>query len=225
MRNFLKTAVFTLVIAYQANAQAVGAYVGSNTNNVRISGVSNSINPNTSFITGLNAGLTYELGLGSGVSFGTGISYMEKGFSGAFNQSVKLGNVSIPLSAGVKTDVKYVEVPLNFIYTTGGEKLKYYVSAGPSIGHALKGTATVTANMLVDLNLYSADIDLNNENANRWDIAGNVGGGLKYKVGGGHIVAGVGYQHSFSSGVSNSILNIKMKNSGINSRIGFALDL
>ncbi|HMP28915.1 MAG TPA: porin family protein [Saprospiraceae bacterium] len=221
MKNYV---LLLSVILWGVNlsAQTVGFRIGSNTNNVRLQGLDSRLNPNTDFKSGFNGGIFMEFDLPENWSLSTGVNYNQKGFITSFNTSVNVG-FELPIGASVHTNTNYVEVPLNLIHTFGTEKLGVYVTAGPSIGYASDAEAVAKTNSLIRLNVYRTDIDLSNDMINRWDLAGNIGAGVKVKLRSGYIHAGIGYQHSFSSGISaENIIDVRLRNSGVNTSIGYA---
>lgn len=221
MRNFVLVTVFSLT-SWVLTAQTVGFKVGSNTNNVRFQGVDSRINPDTDFKSGFNGGVFVEFDLADKWSLSSGVNYNQKGFISSFDTKINVG-FELPVGAGVHTNTNYVEVPVNLTHTFGSEKFGVYVSAGPSLGYALNAEAVAKTNSIIRLNVYRTDINLGNDMINRWDIAGNVGAGVKVKLGEGYVHAGVGYQHSFSSGISaREIIDVRLRNSGINTSVGYA---
>jgi hypothetical protein len=221
MRNFVLLAAFSLTSGVLA-AQTIGFKVGSNTNNVRFQGVDSRINPDTDFKSGFNGGVFIDFELADKWSLSSGINYNQKGFITSFHTKTDVG-FELPLGAGIHTNTNYVEIPVNLNHTFGNEKFGVYVSAGPSIGYALNAEAVAKTNSLIRLNVYRTDINLSHDMINRWDVAGNLGAGVKVKLGKGYVHAGIGYQHSFSSGISaGEIIDVRLRNSGINTSAGYA---
>ena len=221
MKSYVLTAVFSLA-AIVLSAQTIGFKIGSNTNNVRLQGLDSRVNPDTDFKSGFNGGVFVEYEVADQWSVSSGVNYIQKGFITSYNTKIDLG-FELPVGAGVHTNSNYLEVPLNLTHTFGNDKIGIYVSAGPSIGYALNAEAVAKTNSIIRLNVYRTDINLDNDMVNRWDLAGNVGTGVKVKLGNGYVHAGVGYQHSFSSGISaREIIDVRLRNSGINTSVGYA---
>ncbi len=221
MRNLFLFVMLALA-SFSVSAQTVGFKLGSTTNNVRLQGLDSRFNPDTDFKSGFNGGVFAEFDLANKWALSTGLQYNQKGFITSFNTNVDLG-FELPIGAAVHTNTNYVEVPLNLSHTFGNENVGFYVSAGPSIGYAVNSEAVAKTNTIIRLNVYRTDIDLSNDMVNRWDLAGNVGAGIKVKLGSGYVHAGVGYQHSFSSGISDdNIIDVRLRNSGVNTSVGYA---
>ena len=221
MKSYLFAAVFSLT-GVILSGQTLGFRIGSNTNNVRFEGIDSRINPDTDFKSGFTGGIFIDYELDSKWSVSTGVNYNQKGFITSYDTKVDLG-FELPLGAGLHTNTNYVEVPLNLMHTFGNDRLGVYVSAGPSIGYAVNSEAVVKTNSILRLNVYRTDINLSNDMVNRWDLAGNVGAGVKVKLGSGYIHGGIGYQHSFSSAISpQELLDVRLRNSGINTSVGYA---
>jgi hypothetical protein len=221
MKNYLLLAAVTF-FGFSLSAQTVGLKLGSNTNNVRIQGLDSRLNPDTDVKSGFNGGIFVEFDLPQKWSLTTGLQYNQKGFITSFSTNVNVG-FELPIGASIHTNTNYVEVPLNLMHTFGNDNIGFYVSAGPSIGYAVNSEAIAKTNSIIRLNVYRTDIDLNNDMVNRWDLAGNIGTGVKIKLGSGYVHAGVGYQHSFSSGISaDNIIDVRLRNSGVNTSVGYA---
>jgi hypothetical protein len=75
-------------------------------------------------LTGYTVGLVVEVPLGkSRFNFQPGLHFMQKG---KVLEETDTKKTSVAL--------RYADVDLNFVYTTKGTKVKYFVGAGPSVG-------------------------------------------------------------------------------------------
>jgi hypothetical protein len=222
MKKLVLLSLSILSFAVSISAQQVGIRLGANMNNIRFTGIQSDFNPETSFKTGFAGGITYEHDLGSKFSLQSGVVYIQKGFIYGLEQSTTLGGVKIPLSASIHQNSNFLELPLILNYKLGNEKLGFYVGAGPSIGYALNGSVVAKTSAIINLNVYEVPINYSNDNISRWDLTGNVNGGLKLKAGSGHINFGITYQHSFSSAANINMVDLKLQNSGIITQLGYS---
>jgi hypothetical protein len=120
--------------------------------------------------------------------------YSQKGFSSAANGIVNYNG---------DYRLNYIEVPLLAKINFGGEAVKLYVNAGPSVGYLLGGRVKGSGNLLgiagtsINEPLEFTDspnpFSFNQLDANRVDIGLNFGGGLGYSLGGPVIFADVRY--------------------------------
>ncbi|MCB0648216.1 MAG: PorT family protein [Saprospiraceae bacterium] len=216
--------IFALLVSFTTLtfAQEVGIRLGVNANNIRIDGLSDQLTPATDFKAGFTGGVFADLPLQNGFVFHPEANFTQKGFITKYNTDYSMGVVDIPIGASLHTNINYAEVAPLMKFEQGNDMAKFYVIAGPSLGYATNGTMRARASLILDFNVYTTDIDLSNDFVNRWDLAGNVGFGGSVKAGNGKIFADVRYQHSFTSGITNQLLDIDFKNSGIQASAGYA---
>ena len=222
MKNIITFAAFIALFTTASFAQNIGIKVGANMTNTRIDGVASQLNPNTDFKTGFVGGVFSDIALMNGFSFHPEVNFIQKGFVTEYETDFEMAGINIPLGASAQTNLNFIEAEPLFKYAVGNENVKFYALAGPSIGYAINGKVTTRARALFDFNVTSTDLNLDNDMYNRIDIAGNVGVGTAIKAGTGEIFADVRYQHSFSSGLKDQILNIDFRNSGVSANVGYA---
>ncbi len=147
----------------------IGGEIAPSFSNMNIGGDYNLIN-NVSHITGAKTGITlkYYSPLGLGVE--TGLQYHLTGFK--VKQGLDFEVYNLPVSAGVTAIPRFhfLEVPALLSYRTGGNKIHGIFSAGPYVAFAVDGEIKTRANFLIDFNLGTYDLNLNNNIFNRWEI-------------------------------------------------------
>ena len=129
-------------------------------------------------------GVFAEIPLTPVISFRPGLDYTKRGTQVSLTQDVTLAGVPLPLGAQAETRFNYVEAPLLFQFNLPTESgLRPYAIAGPSVGYATGGKVTTAARALIELDLFSQDINLDAINYNRAHV-GLVGGiGAKARLG------------------------------------------
>ncbi len=145
---------------------------------------------------GLRNGKTSLLGFTGGLGFNFSVTddnffsiqpeilYVQKGFSAAATGIINYNG---------DYRLNYVEVPLLFKINFGGEAVKLYVNAGPSVGYLLNGRIKGEGNVLgiigssLDEPIEFTDspnpVSVTELDANRVEIGLNFGGGLGLSLG------------------------------------------
>ncbi len=144
--------------------------------------------PGQKSLLGLTAGLGVNFPLTSDafLSVQPEILYSQKGWAGESSNALTGYEGTYRLN--------YLEVPLLLKINFGGETIRAYVNAGPSVGYLLGGRVDGSLTTL-GVEIFSIDkkleftetpsvTDLNEVNANRTDIGLNFGGGVGYSFGG-----------------------------------------
>ncbi len=110
-----------------------------------------------------------------------------------------------------KTNIMYLEIPVNAVYKTGG----FYVGAGPYFGFALSGKVTETDEEDVDLKFGSGDDD----HLKGTDFGVNFLAGYQLKN---NINIGVGYGLGLSNLVPKQVANESVKNRVFSVSVGYS---
>lgn len=76
---------------------------------------------------GFIVGVTSSIAIGKNFAFQPGLNFLQKG--GTLKQEGMTD----------KTTLNYLELPLNFVYTTNSSKGKFFIGAGPSLSIGLSG--------------------------------------------------------------------------------------
>ncbi|HEX8530411.1 MAG TPA: porin family protein [Cytophagales bacterium] len=149
----------------------------------------NPLTPETTPVLGFTGGLGVNFGLTKDnfLSIQPEILYVQKGF-------LAKGKEVVDFDIGYRFN--YLEVPLLLKVNFGGEKMKFYVNAGPSIGYLLNGRTTGRTNsksILTSIEDYDVPIkfmdrpvgyDVRGLYANRIEAGLNLGGGVGYAFAG-----------------------------------------
>lgn len=198
---------------------------GPSFTNVTLKGLDNSIKPDRTLHTGLQAQVLWNQSLGEGFSVATGLAYKEKGFT--IDKSISTEVLNVPLNLGVtaKTNINYVEVPLNLKYSIGDENgIKAFAFAGPSVGYAMNANIVTRASMIIDFNINRTKINLNDPIYNRLELGANLGGGIELPVGNGSIMASANYMHGFNRVIDNTVVDLKARNYGVGLNVGYKIN-
>ncbi len=209
--------------AFTQNGLEIG--IGPVFSNITLKGIDNSIRPDRALRTGLQLQALWNQDIGEGFSVAAGLAYKEKGF--AWNEGLSTNVLNIPINIGVtaKTNINYIELPLNLKYTFGDENgIKAFAFAGPSVGYALNANVQTRANMFLDFNLSRTKINLNDDIYNRMELGANAGGGVEIPVGNGSIMTSVQYMHGFNRVIDNTLIDFKARNYGFGFNLGYKIN-
>ncbi len=211
---------FSCVITY---AQvSVGVKVGSNFADTRVNGLIGNVAPEQTTFTGFTAGIVAEVPVIDNLSFRPELNYIQKGFTVAQTFDFDLLGIDMPIGAKARTRINYIEMPLLLKYSIGSEVAKAYVIAGPNIAYAANAQLRPVATLLIDFNLPRVNIDLSSDIYQRWEISGTLGAGGELKAGNGKIFADARYNLGFNNMLNNPIVDLRIKNQGINVSAGYA---
>jgi hypothetical protein len=199
--------------------------IGPVFSNITLKGIDNSIRPDRALHTGLQIQALWNQHIGEGFSVAAGLAYKEKGF--VWNEGLSTNVLNIPINIGVtaKTNINYIELPLNLKYSIGNEKgIIAFAFAGPSVGYALNATLQTSANTIFDFNISRTKINLNDAIYNRMELGANAGGGIEIPVGNGSIMASAQYMHGFNRVIDNTVIDFKARNYGFGLNLGYKIN-
>lgn len=223
--KILILALFSL-FTWQATAQvSLGFRAGVQLADVQASGITNSLRPNTQAIWGPNLALLTEIGLSPNFAIQTEFNYLTRGFEIREGVDLELFGANIPLGATVTTRINYLDLPILAKYKFGGEKVGAYLIAGPVFGYALNGRLETRANFLVDIPIYDTDINLNNDNINRFEVGGSLGAGLSFNTSVGKFFIDARYTQGFTQMDQISFLDLNLRNKGFGISAGYSIPL
>ncbi len=182
--------------------------------NVSVDGI------NTSFVEkssqeGFDIALYGAIPVTEQISFQPSISYNQKGFEVGQGVDINIFNIDLPIGVSAVTEITYVQIPLLGRYELTGEKGGVYFLAGPSVAHATKGNLKTKIDSIIDFNLTNTDLDLNNDDYNRFEFAAKLGTGAFLNVGSAKLFAEVDYHHGFTDLLADPILDVRLKNRAI----------
>jgi hypothetical protein len=134
VNKFLLTAAVLLAAGATAEAQiSFGPRVGLNAANVNLDFQDSDDEFDTKMKLGPQIGVVLNAQFGN-LSIQPAVIYSQKGFK------VDESETSNGFTSSIKQDIKlgYAEIPVNFVYTTGGDN-GFQVFAGPYVGFGLGG--------------------------------------------------------------------------------------
>ena len=158
-------------------------------------------------------------------SFQPELSYNEKGFQVGKGVDVKLFNVNLPIGVAAVTEINYVQAPLLGRLDFQNEKGGAYFLAGPSLAYAVDGRLRTKINSIIDINLTKTNINLANEDYNRFEFSGILGTGAFINVNNARIFAELKYHHGFSDLLDDPILDVQLKNRAFGIGMGVQISL
>lgn len=225
MRTILKNlfAALFLVAAFTSQAQvSLGLKAGLMYSNVSVNGVGDLV-PSTKIINGYSVGAVAEIPLLNGFAFQPELTYTTKGFRVKEGLDLNLFNLPLPVGVEAHTRVQYVEIPLLGKYNFGTDVVGGYVIGGPYAGFATKARLETKANFIIDFNVYETDINLKNDNFQRFEAGLMGGAGVWAKAGNGKIFLDARYQHGLSDLFNDPIVDLQMKNRNIGINAGYMM--
>ena len=171
MRSFRKITlgIAAWVMMLNVNAQiSVGAKIGANFADTRVDGLLGNLAPEQTTFTGFTAGVMAEIPMINALSFRPELNYIQKGFTVSQSFDVDLIGIDMEVGAKARTRINYIELPLLLKYSIGSDAAKVYAIAGPSIAYAANAELNPVATFIVDFNLLSIPINLDNNIYKRW---------------------------------------------------------
>jgi hypothetical protein len=170
-----------LLTSYSLPAQTkIGFTAGASFANVTVK--SEGISASPKLRAGITAGLLADCPLSTNFSFQPALNFVQKGYM------VK------DETGSEKVNFNYLEVPLNFVYSTnrnGG----FFIGAGPSIAYGVSGKDKLNVNGMPDEN-NKIKFGSGEDKVKAFDPGANVLAG--YKFAGGFMVSG-----NYTLGLSN----------------------
>jgi hypothetical protein len=183
-----------------------------------IDAINNAPKSYTSFLLGGTA----EIQINQYFSFQPELQYVRRGFTINEGTSFNVIGFDIPVGAKATTSINYIETPLLAKAKIGNGTTNFYGVAGPSIGYATSAKIQPKVTLLIDFNLPEVDIDLSNNIYNRTEVSGVIGAGVEHNVQTGKLFADVRYSHSFTNIINDPIIDVSVKNSGVQLSVGYA---
>jgi hypothetical protein len=217
-----------LIVACTISTQAqinVGAKVGYQLNNVYTTEGLGALAPNFLALDEASYGLVIEIPIAGGFSIQPEFGFTTKGFGLKQGLDVPVLGVDLPLNASAETRIKYIEVPLLAKYKFGQEALQAYVAAGPNFGYATSGQIDTKVNALLEFDLGSIPVNLDNINYERLDMGATVAAGVQYNFGPLIAFADARYNRGFTELYDIPLVNEKVRNSGYGFNFGLMVPL
>ena len=173
------------------------------------------------------AGLVAQFDLGKNVAIRTGVNYLQHGFKlkGSFDED--FGEDVSSVIFNTKTNLNYVQVPVNILYKVPSRLFDFYIGGGPYVSYGVSGKIKITST----INYENGDKEIETEEQKAFTKEGGDEAGLKRSdIGVGAIAgfkftnglfANVGYQLNLSNSSGDS--EGKYKNRGLQLTIGYFL--
>ena len=212
-----------LMIAFVTLSTAqvsIGVRAGYAVNNVYTTDGLGAIAPDFENLDEVNIGIVAEIPVTSQFSFQPELAYTTKGFGLRQGFDAELLGVNLPVGARAETRIKYIEMPLLAKYKFGQDALQAYVTAGPTIGFAADGQIDTYANVLLEVDLGSVPLNLDNLDYQRLEIGATVGAGLQLDMGPVQAFTDVRYFRGFTELYDIPLVNEKVRNTGFGFNAG-----
>ena len=156
MKNLFTVLLLTTGLAgaaTTAQAQAsisFGPRLGLNVSTISESGTPSGFNQQTKSIVGLQVGGTLNVGISENFSFQPSLLYTQKGaeFTGSDTDDTNRPYVT-SFTATATPKLNYLELPLNFVYTLGGQE-GFQLFAGPYVAVGVGGSGSFKVDIKSD---------------------------------------------------------------------------
>lgn len=212
-----------MACAFFGKAQfSVGVKTGVNFADAKLSGISAALLPNANIIATPTAGVNMQYRVTDQLSFQPEINYIQRGFQAKESFQFDVFDFPVPLGIKAITRINYLELPiqLKYKFTTGN--VQPYIMGGPSVSYAMNGKVREVANVLIDINIGTQNINLSNSNFNRWEAGGRLAAGLAFKTVLGEIQLEGAYYHSMTDFFKNPIVDVHAYNKGLTLQAGWS---
>lgn len=223
MRKLLLVAVVLQTLFVNAQVEA-GIKIGVNSNTIALDGLSSSLSPNVSSLTGYNLGANANINIMNNLNFRPSLTYVNKGFDMDISTSFDIVGIDIPIGAKATTKMNMINaaVPLSYTFVKSNY-VDVYGYAGPYLGYILNANMQTKASILFDVNVKKFDLPLDG-NSNRLEVGGLVGAGAALKTPNGKLFGELEYAGSFNETIKTPLLDIGMKNKGISFNVGYSFN-
>lgn len=220
----------TLLIAgltFSAGAQvSIGIRTGMTWTNVHQTEALESLTPNFKAVESFQVGALAEYKLTDRLAIQSELNFQKQGFALDEGLDAALFGAQLPVGVKSETRFSYLSMPVLAKYEFGGPLVKFHVMAGPAVSYAVSGKIDTKAKVLLDIDLGSIDINLDNLNDfNRWEISAVAGAGLDIQTGFGKIFTDVRYQHGFTEVYQIPVADDQVTNRGFGLSAGILISL
>lgn len=211
-----------MVVVYGVSfAQYVGVKSGVGFNNVDAELYIDEVNGAPRGLTSSVFGITSEFELGHYFSLVPELLYTQKGFSIDQGTSFDVLGIDVPIGARANTRIKYIELPLLAKGRFGNDKIKGYALAGAAVGRAIDAYVQPIVSVLVDIRLPKVPFDMTSGTFNATEFSGIIGGGLELPSSSGKFIMDARYQHSFTNALNDPIVDVSVRNKGMQVSVGY----
>lgn len=221
-RNIFLLLVMVMTSFYVIGQNAIGIGTGFNFANINQTGFDNNEFAGIENYTFGNVGLIYEHYLDKNWSVVTGFNYSRRGAQAKFQKGVSLFGNEYDIGAKLVHKMDYLELPVLFQYRFNKSRSDFspYIFAGPIMSYESSYSIDVKAHLLVDINIYRYNVDLNNNIFSRYDFSGVAGAGISLPVKSGNLNIDARYIYGFSDILNNPVVDLNLKHRNI--RLGFS---
>jgi len=130
---FILPAFFAIQFTGNAQSSRIGFTAGTSFANYNSKLDEGSDNGHS--VTGITAGTFVDIPISKNFSFQPAVNFVQKGTKEEFSEG--------DFKETMKVTVNCIEVPLNFLYNSAGNKGNFFIGAGPSLTFSLSGKVTV----------------------------------------------------------------------------------
>ncbi|SHK38614.1 porin family protein [Hymenobacter psychrotolerans] len=188
-----------LLVAGAGTAQAqvtIGPRLGLNLANIKAD-IEDAEDIDTKMKAGAQAGITINAQFGN-VAFQPSLMFSQKGFKIKESMTETFAGETISIDSEMDAALNYLDIPLNFVYTTGGDN-GFQIFAGPYVGIGLGGKVKAKVKGSVSgqsfSNTESTSVKFANEEGDDDKlylrrINAGLNGGIGYKAGPFQVQAG-----------------------------------
>ena len=187
MRNRLSLLVAAVVfcLAHAATAQTTaGILLGGASHQLIVPDFYDAVSelPDLRPVKSVRAGGFVNVPVAGGFSVQPELHFTRKGFKIDESADLKLFDVPLPVGGVAVTRINYVELPVLAKYNFGTGSVSAYLTAGPSVSYATGGRLDTRARVLVEIDLFSTDLNLDAIDYRRTELSGVLGGGVQFKA-------------------------------------------
>ncbi len=225
-KKWILSVAFTAFALAMTQAQvSFGLRGGYQTTTIQTTQGLDDLTPDPTFVNAFSVAGVVQIPVAGGLSFQPELVYNRKGFSIRESTGANLFNVSVPVGVRVIPQFDYLDLPLLAKYSFGDENVKAFLMAGPSFGYALNGRLTTKAQLLLDLDLGTTNLNLDQLGYERFEVSGVLGAGVSFQTSVGQLFLDARYQHGFTQLYDIPLFDEKMRNQGLAFNIGWTMPL
>lgn len=158
-------------------------------------------------------GAVISVPLSNYLTFRPQIEYMQKGWQNFVDYETLEDNHT-------RLKINYIDVPLNLVYNIPTKSGRFFIGAGPYLSYALSAKVHNDNNGIdTDLSFSSVE-DTTVQNANRFDIGGNLIAGYEFRNG---IFLTLNYEYGFKDFRTDLRSETVVKGDNKNRTVGFGI--
>lgn len=226
MKKIMKLIAVTFILlnGYFVHAQfSTGSRVGFQFSTVSTDEMLDEVLPDLKFIRSLSYAVTAQYEFNDFALYSE-VAISKKGFAIKERYIPEIYGYTVPVGFDIKSKVRYVEIPLLAKYSVGGEKVKFYMMAGPQFGYALDGTVSVTPRIFTSFYSFKTKFDLDAINYNRFEISAVGGIGVTFGLGKNNrssLNIDTRYIYGFNDNLEVPLIDAKIQNRSLGVNIGY----